>query len=390
MLRPDYIEKLPNEIVKQFLILEEQVIFDISEKLNKNLRLSESDEHRIKALMNMGYDAEEIEKAINKQINIAAKHTEQLMFDIAKVSYETDQKLYRQGGKELIDLEDNIPMKEFINQAARESKDRILNLTGSTGFAHNRQVIDVRQFYIDTLNQGFLQVSTGLYDHNVAIRQAVNTICDRGLVAIDVQHKRIWDIESHVRTSIMTGVNQITGYMSEANADMMGQDLMEITAHIGARPSHADWQGQIVDREGRGDYLSLDDIQYGDAAGFKGTNCRHDWFPHFEGISERAYTEKDLDNIDPPDFEYDDKTYTAYEATQRQRYYERNMRKVKRRIIAADAIDDDIFTAESIRLRRLREEYKEFSQAAGLRQKHERHFTYNYDRSIAAKARWRG
>ncbi len=151
----------------------------------------------------------------------------------------------------------------------------------------------------------------------------------------------------------MAGISQITGYMSLANAEMMGQDLMEITAHMGARPSHAEWQGQIVSLSGRRGYLSLSDIGYGTVEGFKGVNCRHDWYPFFEGISEPAYTKKQLRNIDPPPFEYEGRLYTAYEASQKQRQIERAIRKTKRELTAYQAagLEDD-FVAASIKLRR--------------------------------------
>ena len=68
----------------------------------------------------------------------------------------------------------------------------------------------------------------------------------------------------------------MTGEIFLANARDMDQDIMEISAHAGARPSHAEWQGQIVSLSGDNTkYLSLDDIGYGDVDGFLGANCRH-------------------------------------------------------------------------------------------------------------------
>lgn len=70
---------------------------------------------------------------------------------------------------------------------------------------------------------------------------------------------------------IRTAVSQLTGEISLMNANDMGQDLMEISAHIGARPSHAHWQGKIVSLSGTNPkYLTLEDIEYGEVRGFKG------------------------------------------------------------------------------------------------------------------------
>src|SRR5699024_11094083 len=132
---------------------------------------------------------------------------------------------------------------------------------------------------------------------------------------------------------------------------------------------HKVWQGEIVSRSGtkRG-FLTLEDIGYGDVDGFKGANCRHDWFPFFEGISTPTYTEEELENIDPPDFEYEGKIYTAYDATQKQRQIERNIRSTKRKLIAYDSVGlKDDFNAYSVKLRRQKELYRDFSNKAGLR-----------------------
>lgn len=96
-----------------------------------------------------------------------------------------------------------------------------------------------------------------------------------------------------------------------------------------------------------------------------------------EGVSERRYTDEQLENIDPPPFEYQGKTYTAYEATQKQRQIETAIRKCKREIIGYDAAGQTEASQDaSIRLRRLSAEYKAFSKAAGLREQPERARVY--------------
>ena len=96
----------------------------------------------------------------------------------------------------------------------------------------------------------------------------------------------------------------------------------------------------------------------------------HIWI---EGVSERTYTDEELENIDPPPFEFEGKQYTFYEATQKQRQVEASLRKVKRELIAAKGRgDDEEYTVKAVRYRRLNEEYEAFSKAAGLRPQRER------------------
>lgn len=70
---------------------------------------------------------------------------------------------------------------------------------------------------------------------------------------------------------------------------------------------------------------------------------------------------------------FEGRHYSMYEATQQQRKIERTIRKQKNRILVDESTGDkDKLLTDQIRLRRLNEEYKRFSNAAGLRTQHER------------------
>ena len=133
--------------------------------------------------------------------------------------------------------------------------------------------------------------------------------------------------------NIITSVNQTCGQLQEIRANELGWDLMELTAHSGARPSHAEWQGKIVSLSGQKGYLSKKDIGHGETTGFKGVNCRHDWYPYYKG-STRAYTQKELNKWKNEKVTYNGKKYTKYDATKEQRKIERAIRQDKKELVA--------------------------------------------------------
>ena len=100
---------------------------------------------------------------------------------------------------------------------------------------------------------------------------------------------------------------------------------------------------------------------------------------------ERSYTDEELANIDPPPFEFEGKTYTAYEATQKQRQIETAMRAQKRKMEGYKAAGDDkAYQAASTRYKALSAKYKQFSKAAGLPEQRERlYMAKNADNSLA-------
>lgn len=117
----------------------------------------------------------------------------------------------------------------------------------------------------------------------------------------------------------------------------MGWDLMQITAHSGARPEHAKWQGKIVSRSGKKGYLSLRDIGYGEITGFKGINCSHDWHPFYKN-STRTYNNTQLKKLANEKVEYNGKEISKYEAQQLQRRMERQIRQDKKDVVGLNAI----------------------------------------------------
>ena len=126
----------------------------------------------------------------------------------------------------------------------------------------------------------------------------------------------------------------------------------------------------------------------GSVTGIGGANCRHSYWPFIEGVSQRTYTDEELEEIDPPPFSFEGKTYTQYEATQKQRQIEGAIRRLKRERAAYRAAGlKEEETAVSARIRRLDEEYRAFSKAAGLPQQRERmNVAYTYDARATAKA----
>ena len=151
------------------------------------------------------------------------------------------------------------------------------------------------------------------------------------------------------------------------NCEATGTDLVEVTAHWGAREDHAIWQGKIYSLSGKSKkYPDFAICRYGEVDGLKGVNCRHDFYPFFEGISEPTQWPKE-----PEAIEYKGRTYTYTEATQKQRQMERNVRATKREIEAQKVLGGDIKILEAKKRKQIAE-YHEFSNAMDIRPKDNR------------------
>lgn len=145
-------------------------------------------------------------------------------------------------------------------------------------------------------------------------------------------------LEVAVRRCVLTGANQTAAKLQLERADEAGCEFVEVTAHRGARPTHAVWQGKVYHRGGavERDGVRYEDFEaatgYGTGQGLCGWNCRHNFYPFWPGISNRVYTDDKLEELADP---------KPYEESQRRRALERAVRKYKRRFLAEQAAEQD-------------------------------------------------
>jgi hypothetical protein len=147
----------------------------------------------------------------------------------------------------------------------------------------------------------------------------------------------------------------------------MGCSLIATSAHIGARPTHELWQGQVFAVVGSTpEYPNFQEsTHYGEVDGLCGINCRHSFYPFYEGISEEAYTQKTLDEYADATVEYNGQEMSVYEGTQKQRAFERQIRAAKREAAALEVAgfsNED----EVAKVRHLQADLRDFIDQTGL------------------------
>ena len=333
MIPPSEYDRLCDQLVTLYSDLENSIISDITRRILKTGRITESAEWQIKQLQESGMLYDDILAEIAKRTDATSQHVKALFEDAGVQSIRNDNRYYRAAGLAgIVKMSD--AALQTLNAGYLKCGGNLQNLTMTTA-------VTSQTAYINACNQAYMQVTSGAFDYNTAIRNAIKSVTVEGThVLYPTGHSDRIDVA--VRRAVLTGVGQTVRKLSVINAEDMGCDIMEITAHSGARPSHAVWQGQLVSLSGKNagrvidgrKVLSLKDIGYGSGNGFGGWNCRHDWYPFFEGISHRAYSDERLKQLDEKNIEYNGKKYSEYEISQIQRRYEREIRAAKREQVA--------------------------------------------------------
>lgn len=389
---PEILDALPEELAELYRALEDTLLDEICSRLKLKDQLNEVTVQDIKALRSHGIDLKEIEKAIRKTLGISETKLNKLLDDVV----ERNQKYYT----ELIDLA-HITQPETLVSVEdtwaiyEQTKQTLRNITRSMGFLVNagRTMLPPAKAYQWALDNAVMQIQSSAINYNQAIKTAVKQLAESGLKVVDYESGHRDSIDVAVRRAIMTGVNQICDQYTNQSAEYLETQYFEVSAHSGARDkpgaspwsSHKDWQGKVYyqSESGESDPLGLyDDLVettgYGYVDGLTGANCRHHKYPFIPGVSERTYTDEQLEHIDDGlGCTFDGKTYTAYEATQMQRRIERQIRAQKklRNAYKEAGLSEDAPAAD-IKLRRLNAEYSRFSKAAGLPEQRERTKVY--------------
>jgi hypothetical protein len=378
MLKPGQIDKYPDNLVELYSQTEIDIIADIARRISTYDYFIPSAEWQYKKLVEMGNVHDDTLKRLSKLTGKTKRELEKMMLEAGYESINVDDRIYKKAGLDPLPIEQSPALLEVLQAGINSTNGLFENLTRTTASTASKQFENI-------LDNAYMQITTGAFDTNTAIRNAIKDLAGNGIASITYPSGHTSYIESAVRRAVITGVGQTAGKMQEARANEMGCDLMEITAHAGARPSHAAWQGKVVSRSGREGYLSLDDIGYGTGAGFKGWNCRHDWFPYFKGLSEPGYTEEQLEDYKAKNYEYNGEKMTEYEASQKQRAIERNIRRWKREYIGMQAAGQPTDEAAA-RIGRWQEIQKDFLKQTGLKRQIDREQILGFGKKEAQEA----
>ena len=415
--QPELLDALPEELAELFRGLEITLLEEICSRLKLADQLNEVTVQDIRSLRAHGIDLEDIEKAIRETAGISKKKLDQLLDDVV----ERNQAYYT----ELIDIAavtkpEILVSERDIEAIRKQTQGAFTNLTRSMGFLvdNGRTMLPPAKAYQWALDSAEMQIQSGAISYNQAIKSAVKQLADAGLCVIydkagnpiknmvgyESGHKDQLDVA--VRRAVMTGVNQINQKYREQSMDYLETDLVETSAHLGARnidgpngwENHEKWQGRVFRWEGKDSENSrhseedgslVDDetaarygyedfekaCGYGSVTGIGGANCRHSFWPFIEGVMERTYSDKQLESMkaDNHKFKFEGKEYDGYTATQKQREIERTIRKLKREQAAFKAAGmTENEQSVSVAILRLKKKYTEFSKKAGLPEQKER------------------
>lgn len=376
-MKDDYKNKLASKIASRYQDLEERIMQDIVRRIMKAGEITSTADWQINRLQILGYSSEDIEKEIKKALNASYPEMFELYDKVINWEYVRNKDIYEQINAEYIPFEENGQLKQITEAIIDQSFDDLENVTNSLGFyldyGNGKKVLTpLSQVYTKYLDAACYDIVTGAFDYNSVLRRVVTQLTNSGLRQIDYSSGRANRVDVAARRAIMTAVSQITGKISEYNAQKLGTEYFEVEWHAGARPTHAVWQGRVWSKEQLYSVCGL-----GTVTGLLGVNCYHTYHLFFPGLSERNWTDDWLEEQNRKENEpreFLGKEYTLYEAKQRQRQMETAMRaqREKVKLLQAGGADQDEVILHKAKYQGQLNEYSRFCRKMSLTEERER------------------
>jgi len=324
VLTQEELEKISEPIQAILKGLEEDVINSILKRMSEVPEIIRSTDFEIWKLNQLGSLKSDVKNQIQKRLKLTNEEMDKIFKDWVSKGYARNKELYTATGKEFTPLEENPQLLQFIDAVAQNTKGTAENMTNTTGFIIDKQFLAPNKAFIYILDKCTTEIATGTFSYTEALKNATTQLTNSGLKTIDYDSGWKNRVDVAVRRAVVTGLHQIENRIADDVAQDLETEMFEVSAHLTARPTHQEWQGKVYTKNGLETICGL-----GDKLGLGGINCYHRYYPFVEGVSERAYTDKELGDMKRKanlKRIWNGKDYTTYEATQRQRALETNMR----------------------------------------------------------------
>lgn len=370
MLSPEYLDEIEfNKVVELYNKLNIDITSDIIRRISKMDYITETSKKQLEILLETN-GMEIFNEALEETSMLTAetKRVLKAMFeDMAKEDLESYEELYEYRNKP---FKLNQTQYKILNQGLKQTSKTLKNFTSTIAFQS-------KQMYVNAIDEAYMKVVSGAFDYNTAITQAVERLANQGITLKDKLGRNV-QLEVAVRRNVMGGIQETANNINRDVEEYLGCDGYEVSAHIGARPTHAEEQGkqfaltkEKASKYGVGLWSDVEEL-------WQEYNCRHSYSGIILGVSEPTYTKKDLEYYKNATVTLNGKKVPYYEATQKQRALENDIRKAKRSVQILEKAGFDN-KAQKMDLAKLNKKYTDFCKETGLQKDYSRIRIANYN-----------
>lgn len=400
MLEPEYFYGKSDKMVEMYQELEDWILRDIASRLLKSGDLSGTADRELWKLEQMGLHRQEIIKRLSQLTGKSRNEIRRLLQDSAMTSFSNDSEVLEKVAQ-VVPLLQNNDVIQALNAELTKTMGELGNLTRTTMMQSQRDLLNM-------LNEVDFRVASGLQSYSSAVCEVLDRYAESG-VMVNYPTGSRRSLEAAVRCCIVTSMNQTAAEVTNQYIIQHGVEYVVVSQHLGARynpkdptgvSSHDWWQGKTYKIHGSepGFPNLLESTGYNidfeskrgvcvNMLGLHGYNCRHSHGPWYKELGDRAFPKLDKEE-----------SQKRYDLEQKQRYFERAVRKKKRLLLVKEqelkAFPDnpDIqseYDKLSYKLRMQNRQYGEFCAESGLQRQYDRVKVAGFKKEQAKRANGR-
>ena len=348
MLTDKQIEALCEELVDIYNRMEMQLFKDVIMRFQTYEEATGALKWNLNQLEELGLLNRQAVETISKYSGRGKEAIREMLKKAQFANFDKDdlQEAYKNGMIQLsMEQLQKLPIVKQLQNAAYKGF-----VNDTIKLIETKALESTKQAYMTALNQAYIESASGTYSHNQAITRAIEAMAKHGIYGATYRRE-----DGTIRRMSIEAVVRLANDTMAKCAEEMGAEYVETTSHLGARigdgqhdhTNHAWWQGKVYALHGKGSAEAneavgyeiqnfADTTGYGEVDGIGGVNCRHRFFAFFPGITTQAAEHYD-----------EEKNAEIYQATQKQRRLERNIRRWKKVRDAMKAMEDTPETMEA-------------------------------------------
>jgi len=375
------LEEMQEQMERYYIEMEDKLLFNIAEKLShgKPMEIDKYDtekgkpiegsggvnEWQLERLKELGGLTEENAKIISEYSGKTKEQVDRIFDRAIQIGTEVDKEILELGIKagilnEINPILEDITVKNILNNSIKE-------ILTTFNKQNNSLLSSAGNEYKEVVNKVSSQVMAGTKTTMKAMQEAVSNLAEKGLTGFTAKNGAQWSPEAYTKMVIRSNTRNTINHIQEERMRLAGNDYIEISSHLGARPLCSEDQGKIFSlsgntepiKDGLGHQIKVYDwhnSSYGKPAGILGINCGHSRYAFVPNLSihrEKEFTKKENDE--------------AYIEKQQQRLYERTIRNKKREIAMLKEVgaEQNYISSKSSQLSDYRKEYLEFLDKTG-------------------------
>ena len=173
MLNPSYLENIPQNLIELYVTVEADIIADMCARLSKMDFIPSAEWQYIK-LIEMGYVHDYIIERLSAVSGITKKEIEQLMTNSGAQALKADSVIYNKAGLSPPAINASPALQQVLQVGINSTNGLFENLTRTTANTATKQFENV-------LDRAWLQVTSGAFDYNAAIKSAVKELAVKGV-----------------------------------------------------------------------------------------------------------------------------------------------------------------------------------------------------------------